>query len=59
MLVADETENVITFEYANYKTTEVTVKYLDMDGNAIPGKPAVHEYLKKGNTYHVDTADPN
>ena len=57
VLSYDETQNVITFYYKDFKTTKFTINYLDMAGEAIPGKPSVEVYLRVGDTYTVNTAN--
>ncbi len=51
ILTAQESENVITFKYANYKTEKVTVNYLDMDGDPLMAPKVSRE--KVGATYQV------
>ncbi|NQQ32174.1 ribonuclease G [Streptococcus suis] len=53
VLSATDTENVITFKYASYDTAQITINYLDMDGQAIPGQESVTILQKKPSYYLV------
>lgn len=54
VLSATDTENVITFAYASYDTAQITINYLDMDGQAIPGQESVTILQKKPSHYLVN-----
>ncbi len=41
---ANDADNVITFTYAKLTNLTYTVKYVDANGNAMPGYPSVTEY---------------
>ena len=53
-LTTTEESNVITFEYVNYLTAKITVKYVDMTGEPITGVESVEEHERVGQTYQVD-----
>lgn len=49
-------ENIITFRYASYRTTNFIIRYLDMEDNALKGEET---YLTKiGGSYRVQTQIP-
>ncbi|MDD6185518.1 MAG: MBG domain-containing protein [Bacteroidales bacterium] len=54
-LSSNVSENVLVFEYTNFQTTKLTVNFLDMDGNEIPGKDPELQNLRIGDTYYVPT----
>lgn len=56
-LTSNSENNVITFYYNTYDTGRITVNYLDMDGNTIPGKEATVTRKTKPSTYSVDIPD--
>ncbi len=51
VLTAIEENNVYTFIYSSYKNALVTVNFVDMDGNPIPGITADVQHLKVGKTF--------
>ena len=56
VLGADESQNVLTFYYYKFKSTKVTVNYVDMDGNPIDGINPVQRTLKVGETFTLNRA---
>ncbi len=56
-LTSNSENNVITFYYNTYDTGRVTVNYLDMDGNPIPGQEATVTRKTKPSTYTVSPPD--
>lgn len=52
-LSSNSENNVITFYYTTYDVAHITVNYLDMDGNPIPGQTPLTETKKKPTTYEV------
>ena len=55
-LGTDEAQNVITFYYT--RGARVNVSYLDMEGDAIPGKSRITTFQEVGETFTVDTNLP-
>lgn len=53
-LSSNDANNVIVFEYRDFDTAKITVNYLDMDGNPIPGQNPTIAYRKKTNSYLVN-----
>ena len=51
VLTADEEQNVLTFYYSSYKNVKVTVNFVDMNGDPIPGITADTQVLKVGKTF--------
>lgn len=51
VLSASSANNIITFKYAGYDTAQITVNYLDMDGQPIPGQPATTILQKKPSVF--------
>ncbi|ACV22183.1 Internalin-A precursor [Slackia heliotrinireducens] len=51
VLAADEAQNVLTFYYSSFKNVKVTVNYVDMNGDPIPGMDSHTEVLKVGKTF--------
>ena len=52
VLSSDESLNVMTFRYADYKTAKVTVNYLDMNGSEI--KPSTTANVAVGDKHVAD-----
>lgn len=52
-LSSNSENNVITFYYTTYDVAHITVNYLDMDGNPIPGQTPLTETKRKPTTYEV------
>lgn len=52
-LSSNDANNVLVFEYRDYDTAKITVNYLDMDGNPIPGQKPTIAYRKKSSSYLV------
>lgn len=52
-LSSNSENNVITFYYTTYNVAHITVNYLDMDGNPIPGQTPLIETKKKPEKYRV------
>jgi uncharacterized repeat protein (TIGR02543 family)/LPXTG-motif cell wall-anchored protein len=52
-LSSNSENNVITFYYTTYDVAHITVNYLDMDGNPIPGQTPLIETKKKPEKYRV------
>ena len=48
ILAADETKNVIVFYYSPYKSSKITVNFVDMDGNPVHDETT--KTVKAGNT---------
>nr|MCR4827153.1 InlB B-repeat-containing protein [Bacteroidales bacterium] len=46
-------ENVLVFEYNNFRTATLTINFYDMDGNPIAGKPQETAHPRIGDTYYV------
>lgn len=57
VLTSNAENNVITFYYNTYDTGRITVNYLDMDGNPIPGQEATVTRKTKPSTLSVDIPD--
>lgn len=53
ILSSNDANNILVFEYKNYDTAKITVNYLDMDGNPIPGQNPTIAYRKKLSSYIV------
>ncbi len=53
ILSSNDANNILVFEYKNYDTAKITVNYLDMDGNPIPGQNPTIAYRKKLRYYKV------
>ena len=53
ILSSNDANNILVFEYKNYDTAKITVNYLDMDGNPIPGQNPTIAYRKKSSSYIV------
>ena len=53
VLTSDPDRNVIIFEYATYDSVRITVNYVDMNGDRIPGQESVTEYRTTGTTYYL------
>ena len=53
ILSSNDANNILVFEYKNYDTAKITVNYLDMDGNPIPGQNPTIAYRKKLSYYKV------
>ena len=49
ILAADETKNVIVFYYSPYKSSKITVNFVDMDGNPVHDETT--KTVKAGNTF--------
>lgn len=54
VLSSNEASNVIVFKYQDYAVKTVTVNYLDMDGQPIPGQPALVESIHKSASFTLD-----
>ncbi|MEX2784208.1 InlB B-repeat-containing protein [Streptococcus sp. H49] len=54
VLSSQADHNVIVFRYRNYDTAQITVNYLDMDGNPIPGQDPLTVLKKRPGTYTVN-----
>lgn len=53
ILSSNDANNILVFEYKNYDTAKITVNYLDMHGNPIPGQNPTIAYRKKLSYYKV------
>lgn len=53
ILSSNDANNILVFEYKDYDTAKITVNYLDMDGNPIPGQNPTIAYRKKSSSYIV------
>lgn len=54
VLSSTEANNVITFKYRTYDTAQITVNYLDMDGNPIVGQQPETVTRRLAETYLVN-----
>ncbi len=48
-------QNVLIFEYTNYKTATLTVNFFDMDGNTLEGKTPETHHPRIGDTYYANS----